>query len=217
MFSSPDQAWIVRLGCFLGCTRQVRLHGGRRFDAVAREHGAGVSEGRRVGHGRPRSDRGRIVAGNVGDQQAHHLGRMGRGSEPAALDRREVLADHIHLADVGATGEKRPVDRLLVREREPLGRQGEQRRAATRDQAQDQIVRSGALGQLEDPPGCGLACGVGDGMRRLDDLDPLAGHGMAVASDDEALERPGPVFLDRFCHGGGGLAGAEDDRASLGW
>ena len=141
---------------------------------------------------------------------------MGRGGEPAALDRREVLADHIHLADVGATGEECLVDRLLVRKRQALGRQGEQRRAATRNQAQDQVVRSGASGQLEDPPGGGLTRGVGHGMRRLHDLDPLARHGMPVAGDHEALERPRPVFLDGLCHGGGGLAGAEDDGAPLG-
>ena len=43
-------------------------------------------------------------------------GRIGGGGEPAALDRREVLAHRVHLADVGAAGEQRAVDRLLVGE-----------------------------------------------------------------------------------------------------
>ena len=61
------------------------------------------------------------------------------------------------------------------------------------------------------------AGGIGDRMGCLDDLDPLAGHGVAVAGDHEAFERPAPVLLDRLRHGGGGFAGAEDDRASFRW
>ena len=28
----PGETWIAGLGCLLGCAREVRLHGGRRFD-----------------------------------------------------------------------------------------------------------------------------------------------------------------------------------------
>ena len=37
---------------------------------------------------------------------------------------------------------------------------------------------------------------------------------MTVAGDDEALARAGPALLDRLRHGGGRLAGADDDGAA---
>ena len=44
----------------------------------------------------------------------------------------------------------------------------------------------------------------------------VAGCGVAVAGDDQALERSRPVVLDRLRHRGAGLAGAQHDRAALG-
>jgi hypothetical protein len=61
------------------------------------------------------------MGGNDRDQEAHYLGRVSGGCEPAALDRREMLANHAHLADVGTASEERLVDRLLVLERKALG------------------------------------------------------------------------------------------------
>ena len=57
---------------------------------------------------------------------------------------------------------------------------------------------------------------VGHRMGGLDDLDRSAGHGVAVAGDDEAGERARPVVLDRLGHRRRGLAGAEHDGAALG-
>ena len=163
------------------------------------------------------SDRRRIVAGHVGDQQAHDLRRVRRGGEPAALDRGEMTADRVHLGDVRTAGEQRLVHRLLVGERQPRGRQRQQGRAAAGDQAQDQIVRAGALGEGQDPCRRGLPGGIRHRVRRLDDLDACAGYGVAVAGDHKPLERPRPVLLDRLGHRGRGLAGAEDDGAPSGW
>ena len=194
---------------------QMGAHRGRRLDAVAGEDRRGLGEGRRIGDGRSGGDRRRIVAGNVGNDQADHSGRMRRGRQAPALDRREMAADGVHLGDVGAAPEQRGVDRLLVGERNALGRQRQQRRAAARDQAEHEVVRTGGPRDLEHAGGSGAPGLVGDRMRGLDDLDPLAGHGMAVAGDDEAGQRPRPVILDRLRHGGRGLAGAEDDGASF--
>ena len=52
-------------------------------------------------------------------------------------------------------------------------------------------------------------------MGRLDDLDALARHGVAVARDDEACQRPIPVVLDGSGHRGRGLAGADDNDPAL--
>ncbi len=62
-----------------------------------------------------------------------------------------------------------------------------------------------------------LAHRVGDRMRGLEDPDPPGGHGMAVAGDDDARQvdvRPGGVECRR--HRGRGLAGPDDDAATLG-
>ena len=60
--------------------------------------------------------------------------------ESAALDRRQMLAHAIHLADMRAAAQQRAIDRLLVGERDVAVGQGEQRRAAARDEAQHEIV-----------------------------------------------------------------------------
>ena len=62
----------------------------------------------------------------------------------------------------------------------------------------------------------GLEAGrVGHRMRGLDDLDALAGRGIAVAGDDDAFERPVPGLLEGRCHLRRALAGADDDGAAL--
>ena len=113
-------------------------------------------------------------------------------------------------------GEERAVDRLLVLERQALGGQRQQRRGAAGDQAQHQIVGTGAFGVFEHPARGVTAGGIRDRMRRLDHLDPGASHGVAVAGHDQAFDRPRPCGLDRARHRRRGLAGAEHDGASGG-
>ena len=52
-------------------------------------------------------------------------------------------------------------------------------------------------------------------MCGLDHLDMPARHGVAVARDDQPLDRPGPVRLDGSRHRRGGLAGADHDGPAL--
>ena len=62
----------------------------------------------------PGGDHRRIVARHVGDRQGHDpCRRRGRG-EAAALDRREMLAHAVDLADRGARSQQCPRHRLLV-------------------------------------------------------------------------------------------------------
>ena len=51
-------------------------------------------------------------------------------------------------------------------------------------------------------------------MAGLDDLDPLAGDGVAVAGDDQALERAGPGVFESARHRRRRLAGADHDGAA---
>ncbi len=186
---------------------------GRHFDPVAANHVQGVGAGRRVGNCRPRRDRDRIVARYIGDQQRHHLcGVAGRG-EPPALDRRQMAAHAIHLADRRARLEQRAIDVLLVVEREAVRRQREQRGAAARDQRDHEIVGGEAANHREHAfRGSEAGC-IGHRMRGLDDLDSLARHRVAVARDDEPGDIARPMILERPRHRCRRLAGADDDRA----
>ncbi len=58
-------------------------------------------EGRGIGYGRAGGDGFRVIARHIGDQERHHPRRMGGGGKLPALDRREVFAHRIHLADIG--------------------------------------------------------------------------------------------------------------------
>ena len=83
--------------------------------------------GRGIGDGRAGCDYRRIVSRHVGDCQCHDR-RWRRGdSQPAALDRREMLADAIYLSDGGAAAQQFSVHRLFIIERQPCRWQGKQR------------------------------------------------------------------------------------------
>ena len=66
-------------------------HGGGQIEPETGHDGAGGFESRRVGHGRPGTDDGRVVAGHVGDRQRYQLGGKSEPGEAAALDAREML------------------------------------------------------------------------------------------------------------------------------
>ena len=103
----------------------------------------------------------------------------------------------------------------LVVERETRRRRGEQRRAAAGDEAEHEIVGGQALHAFENAQRRLFPRGVRHGMGGFDHLDALRRRAMAVAGDDQAFERALPSRLDRCGHRRGGLAGADDDRASL--
>ena len=124
-----------------------------------------------------------------------------RAGAAAAASRPPLIAERclrtrVDLADRRAAAQQRARHRLLVGERQPRRRQRQQRRAAARDQKHQLIVGPEALRQIEDAPRRALAGGVGHRVARLDDLDPLAGHAMAVARHDDAL-RAAPATVPR--------------------
>jgi hypothetical protein len=199
----------------IGEARRDRRRG---LDAAAREHGARLLQRRRVGHGGAGADRRRVVAGHVGDGEGEHRRRRGRGGEPAAGDAREMLPHGVHLADVGARAQQRAGERAELVEADGRLRQRQQRRPATGHQHEDEVVRGGRGGEGEHALGRARRARVGHGMRGLDDLDAAAGHAMAVARDDQALDAAGVAVmpLDRGGHRGRGLAGAEHQEPARG-
>jgi hypothetical protein len=86
------------------------------------EDGACVGEAGRVGDGRAGADDAGVVAGNIGNEKRDDSSRMGRRSEPPALDGGEVLPHRVHLPDVGAGFEKSAVHHLLVGKGQAFGR-----------------------------------------------------------------------------------------------
>ena len=128
----------------LGASRprafEMRGDGGGRGDAVMGRQGARFGKGRGIGDCGAGGDHRRVVAGYVGDGQGDDARRVRCRGEPPALDRREVAADAVHLADGGAGAEQGAVDLLLVGERQPGRWQGEQRRAAAGDEEQHEVA-----------------------------------------------------------------------------
>ena len=185
---AASEGRIAGLGRLRLAVVEKRLHRGRRDDAIAPQHGLGVGERRRIGRGRTGGDHRRVVARHVGNDQRHDPGRGGRARQPAALDRRQMLADAVDLIDVGAAPEQRLVQGLLVVERDPRSRQGKQSRASARDQTERQIVGTQAFDEFQNPARRLLARRVGNGMGGLDHLDPLQrADAVAIARDDKAV------------------------------
>ena len=213
----PGEARVAGLGRLVARRAQMLRDGGRRLDA---DTGARIARAsaKVVGSGTVGPEP--ITAGSSpGTSEIRRL--TTRAGCAAAARRPPLIAERclrtaFICVDVGARGEQRAVDRLLVLEREPGGRQREQRRGAARDQAQHQVALARLPGIVEHAARGGAARGVRHRMRRLDHLDPGARHGVAVAGDHEAFERARPVPLDRARHRRRGLAGAEHDGAAGG-
>ncbi len=126
-----------------------------------------------------------------------------------------MAADRVDLTDGRARGQQGSADSALVVQAEPRPGQGEERRAAAGHQRQHEVVGGQSGHQLQHAPGAADASFVGQGVRGLDHLDPLAGKAVAVARHREAGERAVPVLLDRPGHGRGGLAEGDHHRPSL--
>ena len=104
-----------------------------------------------IGDRRARSNQRRIVAGNVRHDQGHDPRRVGSGSQPPALDQRDMLAHRIHCADRRAGGQQRAVDGNLVLQRQPGRRHRQQCRPAAADQRDNEIVLCEAAYLLHQP------------------------------------------------------------------
>ncbi len=183
------------------------------LDCVFAQDRQRLGAGGRIRQRRPAGDDAGLVARHVGDQQRDHPRRRTGQRQAAALDRRQVLAHAVHLADRRAAFQQRLVDRLFLLQRDAVGRQRQQGRAAARNQAQHQVIGAQAAHHVQHAAG-GVATGlVRHRMRSLHHLDALAVGAMAVARDDQAAEFALPVLLDHAGHRRRALAGPDDQRA----
>ncbi len=112
----PGESRVARLRRFVGRIVERARHGLRQFEAVFGDDRARIGERRRIGHRRSGTDDRGVVAGHVGNRERDHFRRMGALREPAAFDAREMFADAVDLADIGAAAQQRPRRRLLLGE-----------------------------------------------------------------------------------------------------
>ena len=89
---------------------------------------------------------------------------------------------------------------------------GSERRSATRDQAQHDVLRAQALHQFHQPLRRLHSGGVGHGMRSFRNLDAPTRHRVTIARHHQARQRAAPMVLHRARHGGRGLARAYDHQ-----
>ena len=134
-----------------------------------------------------------------------------------------MFSDAIHFANVGAAFEQRLIDGLLFGQAQTLGGQRQQGGAATRYEAQNQIVLGQTLGQLQN-----FFCGcqtrrIRHRMRSLyhfqtgrHTLRTLGG--VAVTRHHHARQRGmlGPKRLNGMGHGTRSLACAKYQRSASG-
>ena len=72
------------------------------------------------------------------------------GRQAPAFDARQMLANAVHFTNVGAAFQQGLVDGLFFGQAQAIGWQGEQSRAAARNEAQHQIVLRQTLGQRQN-------------------------------------------------------------------
>jgi hypothetical protein len=154
------------------------------------------------------------VSGTVGHRQRDDLGRLGGPDQVAALDAREVLAHRVHLVDRRAGAEQRVGQAALVGQRDAVDRHHHQRRAAARDQADQQVARTGPLRQRQDLGRPFDRLLVRHRVAGLDEPDLPGRRGRAVLDvDDPVGQAVAEDLLDRERHRAAGLAGADHVHA----
>ena len=212
---------VAGFGRFQRAASQRLRHSRRQLNAIARKGSQRVGTGTGIGHGRAAGDGGGVITGHVADGQRHHTGRPAGLRQPATLDAREVLAHVVHLANVGATGQQGAVDGLLVGQAQPVGRQGQQGRAAARDQTQHQVISGQSLGEVQHALGRGQAGSVRHRVGCLHHLDALrqalrSRRYMVVARHNQPAQRrrSRPQRLQGLRHGAAGLARAQHQSAA---
>src|SRR5258708_7437640 len=193
----------------------MRADRGRRRHCEARQDIERLPVGRGVRRARSGSDVRRIVAGHVRDDERERT-RPRRRREATSLDEGQVLPHRVHVLDGRTARQEIARQRLEVGHRHALDGKREERGAAAGYQHEKEVVLAERAREGEDIARGVLALLVGHRMARLDDADALGGEPVAVASDDDPLERPirGPMGLDRERHGRRRLARADDDGSS---
>ena len=165
---------------------------------------------------RARSHRRRIVTWDIGNDVGDQPGGRSGQRQLAALYRRKGLADRVHRTDRGTRAQKLARYILLVGKGNAMRGHGQQRGGAARYQNHDEIVRPCRVGQFHDIAGRLEPCLVGHRMSGLDDGDVARGDRMAIARDNQSLDRRIPGLFESAGHAGRSLASAQNYGPPLG-
>ena len=132
-----------------------------------------------------------------------------------------MFSHAVHLGNVGTAGQQCLVDALFFFQAQAIGRQGQQGRAAARNQAQHQVIFGQPLRQRQNALGCRQACGIGYRMRGLDHFNALGQTRrtrwrVAIARNHEATQRRirRPQRFNRLRHGTTRFARAQHQGAA---
>jgi len=128
----------------------VRDYGRRitRPSSARVQHVESIRECARIRHRRPGADDREIISNDIGDHQRHDSAR-GRRGKPPTLDRRKMLADSVQLMNRCATFEQPSHCVLLIGESEIVRRQRHERRGASRQKHDQQVVIGSTLCNLQ--------------------------------------------------------------------
>ncbi len=130
------------------------------------------------------------------------------------LDGGEVFAHRIQLVDGRARLQQQGCRLLLVLQRQPFGRRDQQRRAAARQQADQQCLPVGGARHFQDAFRARLAGCVRHRVRGFHLADDVQRQRVTVLDDDQAGGNArAEQRLDRLRHARRGLAGADHDDA----
>ena len=179
------------------------------------EHGERGAERGRVGDGRTRGDRCRVVADDVRQEKRPQPRRAAGGArQAAALHARAVLPHCVQRRDVGAGREERAAHRLLVLQREVAGRGHQESRRSAAQQHQHQGVGTRPLDARQHALRRGDSRGVGHRMRGPHDVrvpgGPRRHLSARLGHDDQAVARMRGAGALR--HGEGRLASRDQQH-----
>ena len=138
-------------------------------------------------------DRVDVVAGDVGDREVDQARGRRRRRQPAALDRRDVLADRVDLDDPDPRREQELVQAALLVRRDPGRRQARERRAAAGEAGDHEVAVGRRLGDRQQAAGGGRARVARQrmvGAERVDPLQRCAAHEPRTAIAPPASRSP---------------------------
>lgn len=171
----------------------------------------GIGEGGCIWNSGAGADDVERISNDVREDKCFEPGGEGEVSELTTFESAEMFADAVEFVDGCAAGEEEFGCALLLFEGDRLGRKGEERGCATRDQTEDEIVFARVETELGDLAGSIDAGFVWDGVRSFETFYVFEGQGVSLFGDDDAgMDLFAVEFLDGAGHAGSCFTSTDD-------